>query len=122
MIEPYIQRITTTTNSGTAVDVRLPRVLAGQLLRLSHVALYNASGEAVTVQFGVIDIVGFAPLLGEDAIADGDAAGHYLPLLVGEQTRFTARVTGTSLAGTVTLVACGELLMADPPAQAAQNG
>lgn len=114
MTQPLIQRITGLTNAGTAVRVRLPRLMPGRLLRVSHLALDNASGEAVKALFVLNDLSGDAGILATDTVANGDGVGHLVDLLVGEETQLDVLVTGTADKGVVTLIVCGELYQPAP--------
>ncbi len=103
------ERIKSTTNAGNPVDVSLPQIKPGQAAYITHIALTNASGESVTVLFGITSQGDFTQIWPKQTVAQGDAYGAQVTLPLLEGDRLTARVTGTSLSGPVTFAAGGEL-------------
>jgi hypothetical protein len=93
-----------TTNTTTAVLVTSDRVPSDEFWVLDFAALYNESGESVTLQWCIVhgDTVIFVSA--DSTVADGKAVSAVdLPVLVeGEQ--FAARVTGSAKQGKVTMV------------------
>lgn len=105
---------TAITNASTAVNVYSDQVPPGVHWEVSHLALMNRSGESVTCEFGLTDIVGFRQIYAKQTIADGDAFGVNLDLNVLEGEKLTAVVTGTANKSTVTLIASGKAYLGDP--------
>lgn len=120
---PVRIRQTGITNAGTAVNIDTERIRPENYAEVYHLALMNRSGESVTVEFGVVDIVGFEQLWAKQTVADGDAFGVYLDVCVLEGDKLRAVVTGIANKSTVTFIVSGKLytpdpVTADPPAPA----
>ena len=114
MRQPLNQRITGATNSGTAVDVALAQVKPGQVWHVTHLALYNQSGESVKVDFGLLNGSVFQQIWAEQTVADADAYGAEVNFLLLEADKLDARVTGAAKIGPVTLIVSGELQQPGP--------
>lgn len=114
--EPLRIRQTGTTNAGTAVNIDTEQIHPGNYAEIDHLALMNRSGESVTVEFGIVDIVGFEQIYAKQTVADGDAFGVPLEFCILEGDKLRAVVTGTANKSTVTFIALGLLYTPDPPA------
>lgn len=129
MLTPLRSRITGTTNGSTAVEVKLPQIKPGQLARVRHLALSNQSGESVTLRFGLITMGSFTPIWAKQTVADADAFGALVDLILLEGDVLAAEVTGSAKSSTVIFIASGELHTNQPeiveviqaPAGANQN-
>lgn len=119
--EPYVIRQQGTSNASTAADVTAPSIPAETVVEVYNVSLQNASGESVTVEFGITDIVGFRRLCAKATVASADSVLVAVDWFLVEGDKLTARVTGTSNKSVVTMYASGESYgspsNAAPPAQ-----
>ena len=116
MRQPLRQRITGSTNAATAVDITLPQVRSGEVWRVTHLALFNESGESVTLQLGLLDGATFQQIWAKQTVADSDAFGVEVDLLMLEGDKLDARVTGSAKTGKITLVVSGLLHSPGPDA------
>lgn len=129
MLQPIRQRITGSTDGSTAVDITLPQVKADQVWRITHLAFQNASGESVTLAFGLLDGSNFTQIWANQTVADSDGFGTQLNFLLLEGDKLSARVTGSAKTGKVIFSVSGELHSPGPgiievvqaPAPGAQN-
>ena len=124
--EPLRIRQTGTTNAGTAVNIDTPTIQPGNYAEIAHLALMNRTGESVTVEFGIVDIVGFEQIYAKQTVADGDAFGVPVEFCILEGDKLRAVVTGTANKSTVTFLVSGKLytpepVTADPPAATTQQ-
>lgn len=117
-------RRSATTNAGSAVDVTIPAIKPGQRARVRHLALHNQSGESVKVAFGILEGSTFHQLYAIQTVANGDAFGVLVDIMLLEGDTLDAQVTGTANKSTVTFIVSGELedqspvavlVAADPP-------
>lgn len=110
---PYVVRITGTTNAGTAVTLAAEKMLPGQMAEVKHVALANNSGEAVAVQLGIVLNGTFTPIAAKVAsVADADATSLVTDFIVREGEALAAQVTGAANKSKVTLLASGDFYTA----------
>ena len=103
-----IERVVASTNTTTAVNVESQQVPPGEFWVLHSAALFNESGEPVTVAFYLVDGTRAIQLAPTDQVANSDA----LPLPAPTPTlpggsKLRARVTGVAQTGKVTLVLTG---------------
>ncbi len=105
-----IERRVGSTNTTTAALIASDRVGQTEAWILDFAALYNESGESITLQWCIVSRSTVIFISGDITVADGDASSTVdLPTLIeGEQ--FAARVTGTAKLGKVTLVLSGARL------------
>lgn len=114
MLQPLRQRITGSTNTSTAVDLALPQVKAGEVWRITHLAIFNESGESVTVKFGLLNGSTFQQIWAKQTVADSDAYGTEVLLLLLEGDKLDAQVTGSADKGKITFIVSGELHVEEP--------
>lgn len=112
--EPLRIRQTGTTNAGTAVNIDTEQIRPGNYAEVAHLALMNRSGESVTVEFGIVDIVGFEQIYAKQSVADGDAFGVPVEFCILEGDKLRAVVTGASNKSTVTFLVSGKLYTPEP--------
>ena len=104
------ERRVATTNSSTAVLVKSDQVPTDEWWVFDFAALYNQSGESVTLQWCVVRGSEVIFVSADQTVADGKAvASTDLPSLM-ENEQLAARVTGTAATGKVTLVLSGAAL------------
>ena len=109
MRTPLRIRMFTYTNAATPVNIDTPQIKPGQIARITHLALENESGESVTVKFGVEAYGSFDQLWANATVADSDAIGVMLNVLLLEGDKLRCRVTGAAKSGKITFLASGEL-------------
>jgi hypothetical protein len=114
MREPLRQRITGSTNTSSAVDVALRQVKPGEVWRVTHLALFNESGESVTLKLGLLQGSTFQQIWAKQTVADADAFGVAVEILLLEGDKLDAQVTGTAKIGKVTFIVSGELHQVGP--------
>jgi len=114
MITPLRYRLRSTTNAATAINVDLPQIKPGQFARISHAAVENESGEAVTLLLGIESQGQFDQIYAKQTVANADAFGVMLNLLLLEADKFRARITGAANSSTVTFIVSGELHDSSP--------
>lgn len=112
--EPLRIRLTATTNANTAVNIDTERIAPENYAEIAHLALMNRSGESVTVQFGIVDMVGFEQIYAKQTVADGDAFGVPVEFCIIEGDKLRAVVTGTADHSTITFIVSGKLYTPDP--------
>jgi len=106
-MELVTERVVGTTNTTTAVYLKSRQVPPGEFGIYDFGALYNQSGESVTLQWVILrggDVIFVSADL---TVADGDAyASTDLPTLMAGEI-LAARVTGAAKKSTVTMVLSG---------------
>lgn len=103
------ERVLGTTNAASAVQIASQQIKPGQIARITHLALHNQSGESVTAQFEVDQQGDFTQIWPEETVADGDAYGAHVDILLLEGDRIAARVVGTAKSSTVRFFVSGTL-------------
>jgi len=104
------ERLTATTNTTTAVLVKAHRVPDDEWWVFDFAALYNESGESVTLQWCIVRGAEVIFVSADATVADGKAvASTDLPSLM-EDEQLAARVTGSAKSAKVTLVLSGAAL------------
>ena len=109
MRHPQKLRLGGSTNPFPAVYLPPPQVKPGEVWRVTHLALFNESGESVTLQLGLLDGATFQQIWAKQTVADSDAFGVEVDLLMLEGDKLDARVTGSAKTGKITLVVSGLL-------------
>jgi len=106
------ERRVATTNTSTPVLVESAQVPSDEWWVFDFAALYNESGESVTLQWAIRRSPDLILVSADQTVADGKAyPSTDLPSLM-EGEYFVARVTGTAAKGKVTLVLSGAALPA----------
>jgi hypothetical protein len=106
-MELIIQRVVGSTNTTTPVFLESFQVDPGEFGIYDFGALYNESGEAVTLQWVIRRGSTVIFVSADLTVADGDAyATTDLPTLM-EAEILAARVTGTAAKGKITMVLSG---------------
>lgn len=111
MKRPWFFRFAGITNAGTAVSVLSERMKPGQWLEVLFYAVYNASGESITVLWGIEAMGAFAGINSDTAATNAATLNGFQtsPLFLREGEQFGAQVTGTADKGPFTLIASGWL-------------
>lgn len=114
MIEPLRIRLTQTIQGNNSVPLLGPRVMPGQIMRITHLSIENDCGSTINTWFVIKDMVGEHGITTMQNLATGNSWGQMVELLILEGDQIGVHMQQNSTVGPVTFMAFGELLQAGP--------